>query len=200
MPKHSVKRAFQTICKSCGKSFTTGSSIKLHCSPECRVVYASRAFENSQDCWDWTGYLNPKSGYGQLTSHINGKTVLLTAHRMSFSAFIGPIPKGMFVCHTCDNRKCFNPKHLFLGTVKDNAEDMVKKGRWYGGEHLTHWTQTKPERMPLGQSHHAAKLIDSDVRYIRSSNETLRVLSEKFGVSTTTVGSIKNMKIWKHVL
>lgn len=200
MAKHTLERAFEIICKSCAKPFITGSSIKHHCSPECRVKDAARLVADKDSCWEWQGSINPKSGYGQLSSWENGKRILLTAHRVSFRAFNGPIPSGLCVCHTCDNRKCFNPHHLFLGSVKDNSVDMVKKGRWYGGERTVHWTSTSPEKIPLGEKHHAAKLTESDVRYIRESSETLQALSEKFAVSKTTLSLIKRMKIWKHVL
>ena len=58
---------------------------------------------------------------------IQGKTV--RAHRISYQLFIGPISKGMMVCHSCDNPLCVNPKHLFLGTQKDNIQDLMKKNR-----------------------------------------------------------------------
>lgn len=76
------------------------------------------------DCWEWTASIKD-TGYGQI--RINYKT--LRAHRVSWEINYGEIPENMCVLHTCDNRKCVNPKHLWLGDKFDNMQDMSKKGR-----------------------------------------------------------------------
>lgn len=76
-----------------------------------------------------------KNGYVQVGWRIKGMRFQAYAHRLAWEEAYGSIPAGMSVLHTCDVRNCVNPEHLFLGTYKDNAQDMVKKGR--------HWNQRK---------------------------------------------------------
>jgi hypothetical protein len=75
-------------------------------------------------CVIYTGAISPY-GYGKVG--YNGKVML--AHRLAYIFEYGGIPEGLFVCHKCDNRKCVNPDHLFLGSAMDNYLDMVRKNR-----------------------------------------------------------------------
>lgn len=93
----------------------------------------------TEGCWIWTAGLRGKTGYGAYK--LNGKTI--DAHRVSYELHNGLIPKGMYVCHTCDNRKCVNPNHLFLGTAKDNYQDAVNKARIIKG-----WNTEKLKKHP----------------------------------------------------
>lgn len=77
-------------------------------------------------CWEWQKGLAP-NGYGRINIQTER---LFSAHRASFHAFWHPIPDGMYILHHCDNRCCVNPQHLYAGTAKDNARDMVRRRRW----------------------------------------------------------------------
>lgn len=104
--------------------------------------YMKRFFDKinkTDNCWIWTAGLRGKSGYG--TFKLKGKVI--DAHRLSYKLHKGEIPDGMFVCHTCDNRKCVNPEHLFLGTAKDNHQDAVNKGKVIFG-----WNTEKLKKHP----------------------------------------------------
>ena len=117
----------ERLCQSCKKSFTPTGSMGKWCSNDCRFLAHLDKDAKPNDCWIWDGAIFKQTGYGQFGSV---KTGVHTAHKYSYQLFNGQVPEGLFVCHSCDNRLCFNPKHLWLGTAKQNSEDMVKKGRY----------------------------------------------------------------------
>lgn len=109
----------------------------------------------------------------------------------------------MWVLHKCDNRSCFNPAHLFLGSPGDNSKDMVKKGR--GGQQKNrargdrHGSRTKPGRLPCGEANNMAKLTNVAVLEILASAESPHVLAGRFGVTYSAIDRIKKGKTWKHI-
>jgi len=148
--------------------------------------------EKTDYCWNWTAHKDNK-GYGRI--EINGKNCY--AHRISWEMHYGKIPEGLFVCHHCDNPLCINPKHLFLGTQKDNIRDAIKKGRM---NHLINNNNVNPSK---GEKHYRAKLTENQVREIRKINSAgyipQRTLAGLFGISPQTLSFIVNNKTWKHI-
>lgn len=138
------------------------------------------------ECWEWNGALNAR-GYGFV--QMNKKEIL--AHRLGWFFRYGPIPDGLCVLHHCDNRRCVNPSHLFLGTRTDNNADCTKKGR-NGAFFKTH----------VGRLHPNAKLDDGKIQEIRRlfSDGVIRAdLARRFGVSKSNMTSIINGRTWAHV-
>lgn len=136
------------------------------------------------DCWVWTGCI--LRNYGGL--QLNGRIVKV--HRFSWELHFGTIPKGMSVCHTCDNPICVKPEHLFLGDAKSNAEDRERKGR--GNHHLQQ-----------GELHHQAKLTTEQVISMRRVRKETGIsyarLGKMFKISTMQAWDIVNGNGWRHV-
>jgi len=131
------------------------------------------------ECWEWLGSTNPKRGnYGAYAY----ARKMRGAHVVALELDGRPVPKGMYACHTCDNPKCVNPAHLYVGTPQQNVDDKVSRGR-----------QRK------GTSIHSAKLDDKAVFYIRHSSLSDKMLAQLSGVSDGAIRHIRNGKTWKHV-
>lgn len=138
--------------------------------------------DKSGDCWNWKGYRDA-DGYGVFS--FRGKR--RKAHRVAWEIVSGEIPRGMCVCHRCDNPSCLNPSHLFLGTNQDNTRDKMSKGRY---------------SCLRGERHQNAKLSEFQVREIRRLRGMglgLSLISERFGVNVSVVSMIANRKRWTHV-
>lgn len=91
------------------------------------LFWESVDIRNHTECWNWIGSLNTH-GYGQ--ARFDGRS--MNASRVAWMIFHGGVPDGLVVCHKCDNRKCCNPYHMFIGTQGDNVRDCKEKGRCRG--------------------------------------------------------------------
>lgn len=135
------------------------------------------------DCLEWLGACS-KLGYGIITVGGNCHHV----HRISWMLSNGPIPKGMSILHHCDNRKCVNPKHLWLGTQADNVRDMENKGR---------------SKKSKGEQHGRVKLTNNQVQEIREryalGDESQSRLAALFGITQSHVSKIILGDSWKHL-
>ena len=146
--------------------------------------YTSRAGED--ECWLWKGFRD-KDGYGALTLMRKcGKWAWrpVRAHRISWEIHAGPIPSGMCVLHHCDVRECVNPKHLYVGTNRDNQDDVIARNR------------RKGER----QSNH--KLTNADVAWLRSVEPTwanARIMAVKLRITPENASMVMLRKTWKHL-
>lgn len=139
--------------------------------------------EKTDSCWLWTGDLN-RAGYGRFI--YGGKR--WTAHRASYQVYIGdlpPVERGTKCCvlHRCDNPRCANPDHLFLGSQADNMRDKAEKGRAIGAH--------------PGEKHHCAKLTRVQVDMIRAEPERKQEWIKLFGVARRTVEDVMKMKTWR---
>jgi hypothetical protein len=145
-------------------------------------------------CWLWTG--KKKAGYGILKR----KGVDIRAHRFSWEQVHGEIPDNLCILHKCDVRNCVKPDHLFLGTRKDNSEDMRKKSRHsHGPEHSVrcsdgaqkgdvHWRRRNPTKLTLEDVRKIRMLLDNGV--------TQKGVAQMFNVKPCTISNIKAGRIW----
>jgi len=142
--------------------------------------YIQKRIENNiqktlTGCWEWQKRIN-FLGYGQ----IKLKRSTCSAHRVSYEVYIGEIPIGKCVLHTCDNRKCVNPEHLWIGDNLDNAKDRMIKGR---------------------NNHYKKRLNKDDVKEIRKKypDMSLMQLAKKYNRNLSCIWCIVNNKTWKNV-
>lgn len=176
------------------------------------------AIRGEDECWPWLGSIHPR-GYGRFGFH--GQ--IIPAYRASWVVAHGPIPVGLQVLHTCENRyppgdfshrRCVNHAHLYLGTNADNRIDSVVAGRVAHGERHgsilhpelvargeNHGLRKHPERIARGENHGNARLTAADILAIRSTQgaETLLTLARKYGVSQEHISNIIRRKKWTHI-
>jgi len=164
--------------------------------------FTRKVFFDRSGCWHWRGGYFKQTGYGQFAVTANTPEA---AHRIAYALWNDIVPDGFFVCHRCDNRKCVNPAHLFLGTPRDNVHDMFSKGRQqdYSKNRASgsqHGLALHPEAKPVGEKNPQALLTDELVRCIRNDKRTCTELAKIYGVSYHTIWNAKNRRSWRHVL
>lgn len=206
-------------CRLCGATFEDyPCHPRVYCTAVCRMkaqqlkgrdTLAERLWskvDKSGECWEWQGSVSP-NGYG----HIGFEKKNLSVHRLVYRLTYGEIPKGMLVCHRCDNRRCVRPDHLFLGTQSDNIRDMYAKGRGIKpsaflpetrARGLRNGAHTKPDRVCRGERHGNAKLTEDAVRDIRAryaAGELLTPLAREYGVTRQLIQWVVLRKGWRHI-
>jgi len=135
------------------------------------------------DCWVWSGG-RYETGYGMFFMR-RGSRKTFSAHRVSWQMKHGKeVPAGMLICHTCDNRLCVNPDHLYAGTHRDNNRDTIKRNRG---------------NRKYGSNCSWAKVTERDVLEIRESNEKQTLLAKKFGISASQICHIRKGRRWGDV-
>ena len=147
------------------------------------------------NCWEWNRPLGT-GGYGCFSFF----KISIKAHRVSWIIHHGPIPEKLLVLHKCDNRKCVNPNHLFLGTHQDNSDDCISKNRQASG--IRSYSTRHPEKF-RGENSGMAKLTNEKVIKIRElyakKSMTVRAIGKMFGVSHSSIVNICKRRLWTHI-
>jgi len=161
--------------KKYGDPHTSNANIRKYPTLKYRFI-GSFIKKSDKECWPWIEAVS--HGYGAMCWE--GKRY--SSSRYSYEHYIGPISKGMNVCHACDNPLCVNPNHLFLGTHKDNMDDKIYK-----------------KRHNHGNTHGMNKINSSIVSIIRlkiESGITGRAIAREYGLTESCISKIKNFKLW----
>lgn len=162
--------------------------------PDIKTRLMTNVAVDDAGCWNRTTSIDRK-GYTKI-SH-NGRS--RWAHRVSWIAFRSEIPEGMKVLHKCDNPKCINPDHLFLGTQAENMRDMQEKDRRHMPKGENHHFARMPECIPRGERHHRTKFDNELVLRIRADPRGSTTIARELGVHRTTIIAIRARRRWAHI-
>jgi hypothetical protein len=150
------------------------------------IEYEKKLFEErikkTPSCWIWIGLLSPQ-GYGRIKIRQKQKV----ASRLSWEIHYGEIPKGMIICHKCDNPACVNPEHLFIGRHKDNTHDMIRKKRKHSN---------------IGENNPMVILNEEKVKEIRKlhqSGKKIKEIAEGYNLKYFTCLDVVNRRNWRHI-
>lgn len=196
----------QTVfaCAHCGSAFERGYTVsreraagRQYCGIECETAgkaartaartpnrfWALVDVKGKDECWPWKGHRSPL-GYGRFT---NKRGDTQQAHRIAYRLANGSLDQRLFVCHACDNPPCCNPSHLWLGTHRQNMDDMFAKGR----------NATPP--VIRGEKSSTSKLNKEQVLRAIKSSEPDRIIAARYGVTAAAIYNIRHGKAWSHV-
>ncbi len=183
-------------CSTCGQPTAPGRGWR-YCGLACRLLAHRRLAPGG--CWEWTAarFREPHrlrhlttgaslvGNYGIIRlPDEKGRARNRSVHRVAYEVFVGPIPPGLNVLHTCDNPPCFNPAHLRAGTQRSNGRDMVSRGRHDGGAHASHLDE--------------AAVWDIRRRHAEEGTSQ-RTLAREYGISDAAVSKIVRGHTWKEV-
>jgi uncharacterized protein YerC len=153
-----------------------------------KEVIKSKCIEDENGCWVWQSYKN-KWGYGTIDIGPLNDRKKVNAHRAAWWAFTGnELLKNIFICHTCDNRSCCNPEHLFEGSPKDNMHDMINKGRskFLKGDECP-WSTLLNEKLVI-------EILEKITR-----GKSLADLSKEYGIPRKYLSEVKRGRRWGHI-
>lgn len=150
---------------------------EINLSEKLIIRFHTKYVKRESGCWEWNGPMHTK-GYGRFIYLVSGNKNIIRAHRFSWAIHNGEIPQGLLVLHKCDNRKCVNPDHLFLGNNDDNVRDMMDKGRSVGRK-----------RGPRPKYEH----IYQKIKELLLTRMTYKEIGEEVGVSAATICRLEKL-------
>ena len=177
-------------CKNCGKEFKPKRKENTSfCCRNCAYQSLSKRLKkeleyyiDTNNCWICISHAPIGKGLNYYPRfYRGGKRIKISKY--IYQKYKGEIPDNMIVRHTCDNPRCINPEHLLLGTIRDNARDMVER-----------------DRSLRGEKHPSAKITNEIAIKIKKDNgHTLQELATMYNISQSIVFGIRHRLRWKHI-